>query len=87
MLQPRTQWSDTSAFDSTLNHLGQLFVKSFAAYLDDAAQHVGQDMAERILRGGPDARLMMAADQDQQQQKQAAVAPPPAGPMAVPATP
>jgi len=88
MLQPRTQWSDQPAFDTTLSHLGQLFVKSFAAYLDDAAQHVGQEMAERILKGGPDVRELLQMQQQQQEgeQKQTAAAAP-AGSMELPATP
>ena len=88
MLQPRSQWSDQPAFDTTLSHLGQLFVKSFGAYLDDAAQHVGQEMAERILKGGPDVReLLQMQQQQEEEQKEAGAAAAPAGSMELPATP
>jgi phosphoenolpyruvate carboxykinase (ATP) len=55
VLQPGTQWADTTEFSTTLQHLGALFVDNFKKYLGDAAAHVGADLAERIRSGGPDA--------------------------------
>lgn len=56
LLQPSLQWADKADFNDTLSQLATLFVGSFRSYLEDAAMHVGADMAERILSGGPDMR-------------------------------
>jgi hypothetical protein len=66
LLQPWLQWADKADFNETLSQLAGLFVTNFKSYMEDAAQHVGADMAERILSGGPDLELdpsaMPAAD-------------------------
>jgi phosphoenolpyruvate carboxykinase (ATP) len=54
LLQPALQWADKADFNDTLSQLSALFVKNFKSYMEDAAQHVGADMAQRILSGGPD---------------------------------
>eukprot|EP00878_Enallax_costatus_P032586 GHUV01035825.1.p1 GENE.GHUV01035825.1~~GHUV01035825.1.p1 ORF type:complete len:315 (+),score=92.73 GHUV01035825.1:1591-2535(+) len=56
LLQPSLQWADKADFNDTLSQLATLFVGSFRSYLEDAAMHVGAEMAERILSGGPDMR-------------------------------
>jgi hypothetical protein len=53
LLQPALQWADAADFNDTVAQLATLFVGSFRSYLEDAALHVGADMAERILSGGP----------------------------------
>jgi phosphoenolpyruvate carboxykinase (ATP) len=53
LLQPALQWADKADFNETLSQLAALFVKNFKSYMEDAAQHVGADMAQRILSGGP----------------------------------
>eukprot|EP00882_Tetradesmus_deserticola_P019653 GHRQ01021174.1.p1 GENE.GHRQ01021174.1~~GHRQ01021174.1.p1 ORF type:complete len:184 (-),score=52.75 GHRQ01021174.1:214-765(-) len=53
LLQPALQWAAQADFNDTLAQLASLFVASFNSYLEDAALHVGADMAERILSGGP----------------------------------
>jgi hypothetical protein len=40
-------------YDATLDKLGHLFEANFKTYLHDAEVHVGADMAQRILSGGP----------------------------------
>lgn len=60
LLQPQLQWADKADFNDTLAQLATLFVGSFRSYLEDAAAHVGADMAERILSGGPDMRQIEA---------------------------
>eukprot|EP00879_Flechtneria_rotunda_P000221 GHRR01000295.1.p1 GENE.GHRR01000295.1~~GHRR01000295.1.p1 ORF type:complete len:582 (+),score=188.13 GHRR01000295.1:770-2515(+) len=56
LLQPALQWADKDDFNNTLAQLATLFVGSFNSYLEDAALHVGADMADRILSGGPDMK-------------------------------
>jgi hypothetical protein len=53
LLQPALQWADKADFNDTLAQLATLFVGSFRSYLEDAALHVGAEMADRILTGGP----------------------------------
>jgi hypothetical protein len=48
------QWADKADFNETLAQLANLFINSFRSYLEDAEAHVGADMAQRILSGGPD---------------------------------
>jgi ATP-dependent phosphoenolpyruvate carboxykinase len=67
VLQPHTQWADPAAFTSTLNHLAGLFVKAFSAYMDDAEVHVGEEMAHRILLGGPDATQLEGSSSSEEQ--------------------
>lgn len=67
MLQPHTQWADPAAFTSTLHHLAGLFVKAFSAYMDDAEAHVGEEMAHRILQGGPDASMLSGSSSEGEQ--------------------
>lgn len=56
LLQPSLQWADKADFNDTLSQLATLFVGSFRSYLEDAALHVGAEMADRILSGGPDMK-------------------------------
>lgn len=58
LLQPALQWADKADFNDTLAQLATLFVGSFRSYLEDAAQHVGAEMADRILSGGPDLKAI-----------------------------
>ncbi|KIY94569.1 phosphoenolpyruvate carboxykinase (ATP) [Monoraphidium neglectum] len=52
-LQPCLSWGDGESYAEHLTHLARLFVNSFKQYLHDADEHVGSDLAERILGGGP----------------------------------
>ncbi|KAI8462671.1 MAG: phosphoenolpyruvate carboxykinase, splice variant [Monoraphidium minutum] len=52
-MQPHLAWSDGQAYNETLTHLTRLFVDSFKQYMTDADEHVGADLATRILSGGP----------------------------------
>ena len=61
LLQPSLQWADKADFNETLAQLANLFVGSFRSYLEDAALHVGAEMAERILTGGPDLQQIQEA--------------------------
>ncbi|KAI8464701.1 MAG: phosphoenolpyruvate carboxykinase, splice variant [Monoraphidium minutum] len=61
-LQPHLAWGDEDAYGSTLTHLARLFVDSFKQYLEDAHEHVGGELAERILTGGPDAAALEEAE-------------------------
>lgn len=67
LLQPALQWADKADFNDTLAQLARLFVNSFSAYLEDAAAHVGAEMAERILGGGPDMRQVGSQPQPHRQ--------------------
>lgn len=60
LLQPNLQWADKADFNDTLSQLATLFVGSFRSYLEDAAMHVGAEMADRILTGGPDIKQVCA---------------------------
>lgn len=62
LLQPALQWADKADFNDTLAQLATLFVGSFRSYLEDAALHVGADMADRILSGGPNLDDIKAAE-------------------------
>ncbi|KIZ05455.1 phosphoenolpyruvate carboxykinase (ATP) [Monoraphidium neglectum] len=59
-LQPHKAWGNEDAYNSTLTHLARLFVNSFKQYLEDAHEHVGSELAERILTGGPDGAQLEA---------------------------
>jgi hypothetical protein len=62
LLQPALQWADKNDFNDTLAQLATLFVGSFNSYLEDAALHVGADMADRILSGGPSLEEIKAVE-------------------------
>ncbi|GBF98755.1 phosphoenolpyruvate carboxykinase [Raphidocelis subcapitata] len=61
-LQPHEAWGDDESYNSTLTHLARLFVNSFKQYLEDAHEHVGSDLAERILTGGPSLEELEGAE-------------------------
>lgn len=74
VLQPQQQWGDANEFNSTLEHLASLFVDNFKRYLDDATSHVGAELAERILSGGPDSRGLASESPEGQSDEQASAA-------------
>ncbi|GIL76342.1 hypothetical protein Vretimale_5908 [Volvox reticuliferus] len=52
VLSPENVWGNKNEFATTLNNLGHMFVKNFK-HFSDGDSFVGEEMAARILTGGP----------------------------------